>query len=119
MTVSFGFALFILGVYLLATARVVRFINHDSLLDSVRIAVAVRARDGDRSGKERARWALLGEFAGCVWCVSIWVAGATAWVPTVIVGLPLGWWPVIALAASHLIGVAAPLSADDIEIVEG
>lgn len=111
-------------------------VNHDTILDRLRLVVAGRARAARDATKEAevaaqeslaavyrrrmGRWNLLLEFAGCPWCVGWWVALAGAVGVVAVVGWP--WWavPAVALAASHLIGVAAPLSGDeDIEIVEG
>jgi hypothetical protein len=111
MTVGLGFGLFTFAVYVLAAARVVRFINHDTLLDPLRIAIA-RIFGLNSTALE---------FISCAWCVSIWVGAATAWIPVVIVGLPWWWVFLVILATSHLVGVAAPLSSDEemeIETVE-
>lgn len=110
---SLGYVVLVLVVYTLAAARVTRFINHDSLLDPLRLTILRRARDEQRSMKERERWATLTEFVGCPWCISIWVGIGTAWIPVVIVGWPLWWWPLILLAVSHVVSVGAQLAAGD------
>lgn len=110
---SLGYVVLVLIVYTLAAARVTRFINHDTLLDPIRLAILNRARDEKRSMTERERWATLHQFAGCPWCISIWVGIATAWIPVVIVGWPLWWWPLILLAVSHVVSVAAQLAGED------
>lgn len=110
----------VLVVYVLAVMRVVRLVNYDTVLDWLRIVIARRAREDTRSEAERARWSVMEYFLGCPWCVGFWLCLATAIVPVVIVGWP--WWALfaVALATSHLVGMLAPLSADDgIEIVEG
>lgn len=103
MKVGLGFGLFTLAIYVLAVMRVVAFINHDRLLDPLRIAVA-RIFGPDSK---------IVYFLGCPWCVSIWVAAPTAWIPVLIVGLPWWWFVLIGLATSHLVGIAAPLSSDE------
>lgn len=132
---SLGSIILALTVYVLAVARVTRLVNHDTVADPVRLfivgrarraeAAAVEAERGDHpitTGLQRrrmARWNTVFEFVGCPWCVGFWVSAAGA-VPVVgLVGW--SWWAVVpvGLACSHLVGVAAPLSADAlIEIVE-
>lgn len=114
---SLGTVILVLAVYVLAVMRIVRLINYDTVLDWLRIAVARRAREDTRSEAERARWSTAEYFLSCPWCVGFWVCLATAIVPVMIVGWP--WWALfgVALAGSHLVGVAAPLSSDeDIDI---
>lgn len=110
---SLGYVILILIVYVLAVMRLVRILNADTILDPLRIALARRVRDEERSEVERGRWSTLEYFVGCPWCVGLWLAAATSWIPPVIVGWPLWWWPLIALATSHLVGVCARFSADD------
>lgn len=110
---SLGLLIILMITYTLAAARVVRLINADTITDPVRLAIERRARDDDRSPTERARWGTLAYFIGCPWCVGMWVTGGTAWIVPVAAGLPLWWWPIIALAASHLIGVGARWAVDD------
>ena len=125
----------ILVVYVLAVARITRLVNYDTVLDWARLFVARRAGSalaaaeeaeaadlwtvGELHRNRQARWNLLLEFAGCPWCVGMWVALAGA-VPVVIV-LGWSWWALlpVALAASYLVGLAAPLSADELEIEQG
>ncbi|GAS98812.1 uncharacterized protein RMCC_5777 [Mycolicibacterium canariasense] len=107
---NLGYAVLVLVIYTLVAARVTQFVNADSLIDPLRLAVLRRARDEGRSMKERERWATLHEFAACPWCISIWVGIFTAWIPVVIIGWPLWWCPLILLAVSHLVGVGARLT---------
>ena len=126
----------VLVVYLLASARLTRLINYDTLTDPFRLAIARRAETARQAAIEaevnqqittaelhsrrQERWLTAYEFAGCAWCIGFWVSLAGSVAPVVIVGWP--WWATLplALAASHLIGLFAPLSADeDIEIVKG
>ena len=104
MTVSLGYALFVLAVYVLAVMRLVRLINLDAVLDRPRIWLVAH------SGRRRDT---VEYFIGCPWCVGMWLAFATAWLPVLLVGLPLWWWVLIALATSHLVGVCAGLWTDE------
>lgn len=103
----------VLIVYALAAMRITRLINSDTILDRFRIAIAGRVRDPERSATEQRRWAALTEFLACPWCVGMWVALAGA-VPVVLV-LGWSWWALLpaALACSQIIGMSAPLYADD------
>lgn len=115
---SLGWALLILAIYVLATARLTRLINSDTILDGPRLAIERRARNTDASETERRRWAALSYWAGCPWCAGLWICLASAYLPTHLIGLP--WWSVfpLGLAASYLIGIAAPLADDEDVTVE-
>lgn len=132
---SLGHTLLVIVVYLLAAARVTRLINHDTVLDPLRLMIDRRAQTARLAAEEAGnaeqasiaeqyrrrmgRWNLLLEFLGCPWCVGWWVALAGAVGVVAVLGWP--WWAAVcvALAASYLIGVAAPLSAgEDIVIVD-
>lgn len=135
MNHSLGLTILILIVYVLAVMRLVRLVNYDTVLDPLRLAVerrVVTARTiadqteyadqndavANHFRRRQAQWATLAYFLGCPWCVGFWLSLATAIVPALILGWP--WWALfgVALATSHLVGIAAPLSADeDIEIV--
>ncbi len=105
-------------VYVLAVMRLTRLINADAILDRIRIAIAHRARGEDRSAAERRRWLAVEYFANCPWCVSIWVALGTSWVPLYHAGNPVAQYVGVSLAVSMLVGLFAPLSSDeDVEIV--
>lgn len=104
-------AVFTFVVYVLAVARLTRLVNHDTILDPVRITVA-RVFGPDSA---------VVYFLGCPWCVGMWLSLATAILPVLLVGLPWWWFILVGLATSHVIGLAAPLAADedmDIETVE-
>jgi hypothetical protein len=98
-----GYAILVLTIYVLAVARVTRLINYDAVLDRPRAAV-VRFVRGNPT---------VVYFLTCPWCVGMWVALASAVLPVRLIGWP--WWALlpVALACSHLVGLAAPLSADD------
>lgn len=132
---SLGYVILVLTIYVLAAARLTRLINFDKITDPLRLIPARRAETAktlayeassagqsaraDLYSRRQDRWLTVYEFAGCPWCVGFWVSLAGAVIPVAIVGWP--WWSVIAvaLAASHVIGLLAPLSADDdIEIVK-
>jgi len=93
----------VLIVYVLAVARITRFINYDALFDSLRNGY-VRAFKGHPTALY---------FITCPWCVGMWVCFATAWIPIWHPENPIARYLGIALAASMLIGVATPLSEDD------
>lgn len=133
---SLGYVILVLVVYALASARLTRLINFDKITDPLRLAVArpvAAAKDAadeaqahgqelraEQYRRKQERWLAAYEFAGCAWCIGFWVSLAGSTAVVVIVGWP--WWATLplALAASHLIGLFAPLSADeDIEIVKG
>ena len=105
---NLGYALFVLAVWAVAVARVTRLVNFDAVLDPVRIKL------GERFGTSST----LIYFIGCVWCVSIWVAFGTAWIPILLTDLSWWFYPLIALAASHLAGIASPLSEDTLDYTE-
>ena len=113
MNASLGESVIVFAVYVLAVARIVRAVNHDTIFDRVRVAVAARGRDGSRSEVERARWNLLLHWASCPWCVSIWVAAATVWIPLGFADNRFAVAVGVVLAVSMIVGVAAPLSAGD------
>jgi len=77
---TLGNQILTLVVYTLAVARVVRFVNHDKLLNSLYASIEYRVRDDARSDVERDRWAALSDFLICPFCVSIWVAAGSAWI---------------------------------------
>ena len=134
--VSLGYVILVLAIYVLACARVTRLINLDELTDPLRLWIAARAETAlavveeselagqhtraEIYGRKKHRWLVAYRFAGCPWCVGFWVSLAAAAVPVAVIGWP-GWTVLpVAFASSHLIGVAAPLTADeDIEIVKG
>lgn len=132
---TLGMTILILVVYVLAVARVTRLINYDTVLDGARLFVARRAGSalaaaeeaeaadqwtvGELHRNRQARWTVVLEFLGCPWCIGMWVGLAGA-APVVIV-FGWSWWTLlpIALACSYLVGLMAPLSADELEIEQG
>jgi hypothetical protein len=125
VNMSLGCTVLTLVVYTLAIMRVTRLINADTILDKLRLAIAQKMRqhhdladkiEGDTALDENAsqyyrqrerRWSTLMYFVQCPWCVSMWLALATAWIPlwfnTNVVARYVG----IALATSHLVGICA------------
>ena len=95
-------------LYTLAVARIVRFINFDVLFDRPRLAI-VRAFNNSQTAVY---------FLTCPWCVSIWVAAATFWVPLFFSDNKLALYMMSFLAASHVVGMLAPLSSGDVVKVE-
>lgn len=98
----------VLGVYVLAVARLTRLINFDTVLDRPRMYYASKVR-------HRRTWVY---FITCPWCVGLWISLAGA--ALVVHYLAWSWWWLLplALACSHLVGIAAPLSADPEVVIE-
>ena len=97
----------VLVLYVLAVMRLTRLINFDMIMDWIHVKAAYKFTP--------ASWQV--EFLRCPWCVGMWVALGTTWFPIWLQGL--SWWlyPLIALGTSMVVGIAAPLSSDDDEIV--
>ncbi|OHU29032.1 DUF1360 domain-containing protein [Mycobacteroides chelonae] len=133
MNLGLGHAILILVIYVLAVMRLVRLINYDTVLDPLRLWIARRASTAQTASKEAflaeqpviaqaharrmGRWNVLAYFLGCPWCVGFWLSLATGVLPVRIIGWP--WWAFapVALACSYLVGLVAPVSADEMEIV--
>ncbi|MBN7317911.1 hypothetical protein PROPHIGD79-1_105 [Mycobacterium phage prophi79-1] len=103
----------VFAIYVFAVMRLTRLINADTILDAPRIAVARKARDGERSAAERRRWAVFSDFLECPWCVGMWLSLAGAVAAVLVLGWP--WWAVlpVGLACSQIVGMAAPWFQDD------
>lgn len=116
-------------VYVLALMRLVRLINHDTVLDPIRLLLArpaaaanQAANEADRLGQTVAadlhrsrmrRWQTIGYFLGCPWCVGMWLALGTAWIPLHYSATPCVQYLGVALAASQLVGMLARFSDDE------
>lgn len=131
---SLGHVALIVVVYLLAVARVTRLVNYDRIFDPARLWVARRASNAATAAGEAEannmptehisavrryqRWTVVSDFLACPWCVGMWAAAGTAWIPlyhpTNQVAVYLG----VALAVSHLIGFGDRFVAEDLEIVD-
>ena len=100
---NLGNVLLVLAIYSLAVMRITRLINDDTILDTPRIAIARAFGPGSK----------IVEFFGCPWCVGMWLSLAGAAPVVVILGWQ--WWAVlpVGLSCSQLVGMAAPLFADD------
>ncbi|WP_280366158.1 hypothetical protein [Nocardia wallacei] len=92
----------ILAAWVLAVARLTRLVTRDKLTEPIRSALVERLGSGSQ----------LTYLVHCTWCTSIWVAFASA--PAAVALTGVSWWllPVLALAASHLIGVASLVDAE-------
>lgn len=90
-------------VYVLAVARIVRLINYDAIFDRPRIAIVKMVRGNP----------MVVYFLTCPWCVGMWACLATVWLPVYFSDNLLVGYVGLALAASMVIGLASPLSADD------
>lgn len=112
-----AYSLLVGVVYALSIARITRLINADTILDRPRLVIAGAARAAKLAGDDTGhqRWSTLMYFVQCPWCVGMWLAIGTAWIPlwfnTNVVARYLG----IALAISHLVGVFA-FAADTEEV---
>ena len=113
-----------LTIYVGAGARLTQIVNSDKVFDPVRLRIARREVNENDAAAEAThreqfviaaqhqrrarRWNTLYEFLGCPWCVGWWVSLAGAAAPVAVLGW--SWWtlPAVALAASHVIGLAAP-----------
>lgn len=97
----------VLVIYVLAVMRVTRLINYDTIMSWVHVWAGNKWGPGS--------WQV--EFFECPWCIGMWVALLTAWVP--ILTTDLTWWLYVplALATSMVIGLAKPLFEDrDLEL---
>lgn len=101
-----GLSILLLALYALAIMRLTRLINADEITDPIRMWAA------NKYGPESTLY----YFLTCPWCVSIWLALGTAWIPLLLVDLPLWLWVFLGLAVSHLTGLAASLDSTDVEI---
>lgn len=100
--------LVIFTLWVVALARLTRLLTADEITDFIR--AWVYRRYGEESTQAY--------FARCPWCVSMWVAGASA-------GYPLwltewNWWlyPLLVLAGSYVVGILASTiePEDDAEV---
>jgi hypothetical protein len=128
-----GYVLLVAAVYVLAVMRIVRLINFDTILDPVRLRIDrpavvadAAAVEADAAGqsiiaelhRERsARWRKLQEFASCPWCVGMWVAFGTVWLPLYHADNPVVRYVGVGLAVSMIVGLLAPLSADEFDVI--
>jgi len=113
----------VLIVWTLAVMRLTRLINGDKITDRLRLYPAGKLRAAQLVRQEalghgqvqRAadaeaqiqRWDKVLYFIECPWCVSMWIAFGTAWVPLFFHHNVVARYIAIALAASHLVGVMA------------
>ena len=135
-TMGLGEQILTLVIYALAVARLVRLINSDTILDRPRLWLAGRARHHQliaielqaHRGKEQAyehhralmrRWQTAVYFVGCPWCVGMWLAIATAWLPLWQANSPVVQYLAVALAASHMVGVCARFAdTEEVDITD-
>lgn len=121
--------------YVLAIMRLTRLINADTILDRPRLAIITRARASRLDANEaralgqdvrakllerRAqRWATFNYFVQCPWCVGMWLAFGTAWLPLWFADNAVAQFVGVALATSHLIGVCARFAdTEEIDVEE-
>lgn len=101
------------GLWVLALARVTRLVVADRLTDFLRIWAYHRSQGAE---------SLLTYFVQCPWCVSMWLAFATAWIIWFQVDLPGYMYPLVALSGSYLVGLLATNLEDhediDVEITD-
>ena len=133
------------ALFVLSVARVTRLINSDRVFDPVRVVVARRQRrwrnlaaaapDGSEGEgqyvRRLERWETVEYYIGCPWCVSMWAAGLSAWIPLDLFGLEPGWlldgrrwwyaagYVAVVLATSFLCGITARWYNDEtIDVVD-
>ena len=129
---TLGQILLVLGIYLLAAARLTRVANADTIAEPVRLWIAHRAETASTidseavavgehtralvARKRAARWVSVYDFLICPWCVGFWIAlgGAFCAVWIIKYGWQWDWWAIlpVGLACSHLIGVFARFAND-------
>jgi hypothetical protein len=133
MRLSLGYAILVLTIYTLAVARMTRLVNADTILDRPRVWISGRARSNQAAARESRtlghdksadmyvtaarRWETALYFVQCPWCVGMWLALASAYLPVWIIGWPA--WAVlpVGLAVSHLVGITARFAdTEDISI---
>lgn len=104
-----GFDWLIIVAWTLALARATRLINADTITDPIRIWVARRWGENGTASY----------FLACPWCVSMWLGLAAAPFAVWLTGLTWWCWPLLALAASYLVGMTAQLdTSENIEFTE-
>lgn len=114
-----GHTILILILYVLAAARLTRLINHDTITDPIRLAITQKTRDPNTTSKTRERWAVVLYWTTCPWCAGLWICIFTTWIPLYFPYNPYAQYGLIALAASHLIGIASPAAdTENTEIVD-
>ncbi|MCM6774996.1 DUF1360 domain-containing protein [Nocardia sp. CDC159] len=93
----------ILIAWILAVARLTRLVTRDKITEPIRAALIQRLGTGSQ----------LTYLVHCAWCTSVWVAFTTA--PAAVALAGLSWWllPLLALAASQLVGMLA--TADPVD----
>jgi hypothetical protein len=120
---SLGEQILVGVVYALAVMRLTRLINADTILDRPRLAIASRAKEARLVANEAAahgqteraamyhhkmtRWNTAMYFVQCPWCVGMWLAFGSVWVPLFYADNIVARYIGVALAVSHLIGVMA------------
>lgn len=111
-------------VYALAVMRLTRLINADTILDRPRAWLSTRLANARQShveavargftdatilayAKQERRFSTALYFVGCPWCVGMWLAFGTVWIPMWFHTNQVTRYVGIALAISHLVGVCA------------
>lgn len=124
-----------LVVWALAVARVTRLVNADQITDWLRLYPARRVTSAraalddavlHNGGRPVAvlrdqikRWAIVYDFLTCPWCVGMWVALTTAWLPLLFSQNRVVQYLGIALAVSHVVGVCARFAdTEELEVVD-
>lgn len=97
-----------LVLYVLAVARVTRLVNHDAVLDPLRVRVYQRFGEHGEAAY----------FLGCAWCVSVWAAAALLPLLVAVTAWPWAFYALAAPAASWCAGMLAQLDKADHVVVE-
>lgn len=133
-----AYMLLVVTVYALAVARLTRLINGDRILDRFRLIPARKIRQAQaeyqdatytspprpalaaKAQRAVARWDGVNYFVQCPWCVGMWVAAFTAWVPLFFHDNPVARYVAVVLAVSHFVGLFARFAdTEEIEIEDG
>lgn len=91
-----------LVVFVLAVARVTRFVTTDDITANIRSKIIGRLDD-----RERTLGQHLAQLIVCDWCVSVYVALAVAPLAIWHFDNPWATWPALGLAMAQVVGMVA------------
>jgi hypothetical protein len=101
---DFAMDLIVLGLWMMALARLTRLLTQDEITDFIRVWVY-------RKWGEESTAAY---FSTCAWCVGLWLSLATTWYALMLTQWTWVLYPILALGGSYFAGVSATnLEGDD------